>query len=93
MHIRLKSFGPLRRLMSGGETTLELPDISTVHTVIEEIVRKWGSEAENLIMENSQISGNLIIMLNMKDISTLDGLNTTIEPNDEIIILPHVQGG
>ncbi|MFW9933628.1 MAG: MoaD/ThiS family protein [Candidatus Thorarchaeota archaeon] len=44
-------------------------------------------------MENSQISGNLIIMLNMKDISTLDGLNTTIEPNDEIIILPHVQGG
>ena len=93
MHIRFKSFGPLRRVIGEREVSLEVPDTSTINSVIDIIVEKWGSSAEDLLMDDGQISGNLIIMLNMKDISTLNGPNTTIQPNDEVIILPHVQGG
>ncbi len=93
MHIRFKTFGPLRRVIGDREISLEVPDTSTINSVIDSIIEKWGTRVEDLIMDNGQISGNLIIMLNMKDISTLDGLNTTIQPDDEVVILPHVQGG
>lgn len=93
MYIRFKTFGPLRRVIGEREVSLEVPDASTISSVIERIIDRWGSHAEELIMDNGQVSGNLIIMLNMKDVFTLDGLNTTIQPNDEVTILPHVQGG
>lgn len=93
MQIKFKAFGPLRKFVSEKEVTLEIPDSSTVQTVIELIVNRWGSDVETLIINDGQISGNLILMLNMKDISTLDGLRTAVNPDDELIILPHVQGG
>ena len=93
MHVRFKTFGPLRRVIGEREVILEVSDASTIQDVIDTIVGKWGIDAEKLILDEGTFSGNLIIMLNMKDISTLNGLNTIIHPDDEIILLPHVQGG
>ncbi len=93
LQIKFKSFGSIRRLIGTSETTLDVPISSTISDVIETIVQKWGSQAEELLMDEGQFSGNLIIMLNMKDISTLDGMNTPVNQDDEVIILPHVQGG
>ena len=73
--------------------TLDVPSNSTISDVIDTIVQKWGPQAKELLMDRGQFSGNLIVMLNMRDISTLDGLDTPVNPNDEVIILPHVQGG
>ncbi len=73
--------------------TLEVPDGSSVLGVVEAAIRTWGKDAERLIMDGDSISGNMIVMLNMKDIDTLDGSGTPVRPNDEITILPHVQGG
>ncbi len=72
---------------------LEVPDGSSVLGVIEVAIRTWGKDAERLIMDGDSINGNMIVMLNMKDIDTLDGPGTPVRPNDEITILPHVQGG
>ena len=40
-----------------------------------------------------KISGNLIILLNMRDIDALDGQDTLVQEGDEVTLLPHVQGG
>lgn len=73
--------------------TLEVPDGSSVLGVIEAAILTWGKDAEQLIMDGDSISGNMIVMLNMKDIDTLGGPDIPVRPNDEITILPHVQGG
>ena len=44
-------------------------------------------------MHNDEISGNLIVMLNKKDVETLGGIDIVVHDGDEIAILPHVQGG
>jgi molybdopterin converting factor small subunit len=91
--VRFKSFGTLRRVVGQKEVALEVPDGSSVLGVVEAAIRTWGKDVEHLVMDGGSISGNMIVMLNMKDIDTLSGPNTPVRPNDEITILPHVQGG
>jgi MoaD family protein len=91
--VRFKSFGTLRRVVGQKEVALEVPDGSSVLGVVEAAIRTWGKDVEQLVMDGDSISGNMIVMLNMKDIDTLGGPTTPVKPDDEITILPHVQGG
>lgn len=93
MLIRFKSFGPLRRLIRVPQVVIEVADNCRVIDVLQAVADMYGSAAQSLIFDNGKVSGNLIIMLNMKDINTLERFQTPIHPNDEITVLPHVQGG
>jgi len=72
---------------------LDIPENSTVLQVIEQVVDLGGSPLRDLVIENGKIDGNLIIMLNKRDISTLGGVDIIVKAGDELALLPHVQGG
>jgi molybdopterin converting factor small subunit len=72
---------------------VDVPERSTVRQVIDIVIDQSGEELRKLIMDKDKISGNLIIILNKKDIGTLGGLDIPVAENDEVAILPHVQGG
>jgi molybdopterin converting factor small subunit len=91
--VKFKSFGPIRRALDSQVLTVDVPDGSTVRDVIDRVLKIGGPELEQIVMEGDRISGNLIIMLNKKDVATLDGENTAVAHDDEIAMLPHVQGG
>ena len=91
--MRFKSFGPFRRVLEGKILEVEVPEGSTVQQVIDRVIELGGSEIERLIMDGGRISGNLIVMLNKKDVHTLGGVGVRVSEDDEIAILPHVQGG
>ncbi|MFX1368444.1 MAG: MoaD/ThiS family protein [Promethearchaeota archaeon] len=91
--MRFKSFGPFRRALAGKVLEVDVPEGSTVQQVISRVIEIGGPEIERLIMDGGRISGNLIVMLNKKDVNTLGGIEVPVSENDEIAILPHVQGG
>ncbi len=93
MRVTFKSFGLLRRIIGKRVIEIHVADDATISDVLDYIVDEWGEEASNLIMDNGKISGNLIILLNMKDIDTLEGERTLVKENDQVAVLPHVQGG
>ncbi|TXT56582.1 MAG: hypothetical protein BAJATHORv1_20172 [Candidatus Thorarchaeota archaeon] len=93
MLIRFKSFGPLRRLLTTSELTLEMPEDATVNDVIHTIIESSGSDARQLLYDSGKFSGNFIVLVNKTDVDRLDGLNTRLSPGDQVIVLPHVQGG
>ncbi len=93
MKVKFKAFGPLRRVLHGKVIEIEVPEESTVRQVIGVVLDLWGDDAKRLVMDGNEVSGNLIVMVNQRDVDTLDGENTIIKEADEIIILPHVQGG
>lgn len=93
MQVKFKSFGPIRRALDSQVLTVDVPDGSTVRDVIDRVLKIGGPELEQIVMEGDRISGNLIIMLNKKDVATLEGENTMVVHDDEIAMLPHVQGG
>ena len=93
MLVSFKSFGPIRRALTNQVLEVEVPANSTVRLVIDRIVEIGGNEVRRLIMDGDKISGNLIVMLNRKDVATLNGEDTLVQENDEVAVLPHVQGG
>jgi molybdopterin synthase sulfur carrier subunit len=72
---------------------IEVPEQSTIATVIDQVIEQGGPSVEKLILEDAKISGNLIILLNKRDIYALDGQETVVKDGDEVTLLPHVQGG
>ena len=72
---------------------LDVPEGSSVLQVIEQVVQHGGTPLRDLVIENGQIDGNLIIMLNKRDVSTLGGADIIVKAGDEVALLPHVQGG
>ncbi|MHA1771311.1 MAG: MoaD/ThiS family protein [Candidatus Thorarchaeota archaeon] len=93
MRILLKCFGPVRRVCGSSEILIDVKDGATVHDVIMHVIDKFGPPLRDLLMNGSHVSGNFIIMLNKRDIHTLDGMKTVVHEDDEVSILPHVQGG
>ena len=93
MHVKFKSFGPIRRVLGSSVIEVDVPENATVRQVIDKILEHGGDDLRRLVMNQDNISGNLIIMLNKHDISLLSGENTPVEEGDEITVLPHVQGG
>jgi molybdopterin synthase sulfur carrier subunit len=72
---------------------IEVPEQSTIATVIDRVIELGGPSVEKLILDNANVSGNLIILLNKRDIDGLDGQDTIVSEGDEVTLLPHVQGG
>ena len=93
MIIRFKSFGPIRRLLEKQSIEVEVTEGSTVLQVIQKIVDIGGPTLRNLVLKDGNIDGNLIVMLNKRDVSTIGGVGLTVTEGDEIALLPHVQGG
>ena len=93
MRIMFKTFGPLRKHLGSKAIEIEVPEQSTVKTVIGRVIELGGPLVEKLILDNAEVSGNLIILLNKRDIDALDGQNTRVQNGDEVTLLPHVQGG
>jgi molybdopterin converting factor small subunit len=72
---------------------VEVPKESTVRQVVNRVVEMGGEDLRKLVMHDDEISGNLIVMLNRKDVETLGGIDIVVHDGDEVAILPHVQGG
>jgi len=83
----------VRRLLKEKIIDVEVPNDSTVRQVVNRVVELGGEELRELIMHDNDISGNLILMLNKKDVETLGGIDIVVHDGDEVAILPHVQGG
>jgi molybdopterin synthase sulfur carrier subunit len=93
LRVLFKSFGPIRRLLGKKVIEVDVPEGSTVRQVVDIVVNKSDEELSKLILDKDRISGNLIVILNKKDVDTLGGVDITVSEGDEIAILPHVQGG
>jgi MoaD family protein len=93
LRIVFKSFGQLRRVLGGQSIDIDVPDKSTIRDVIDRVIAIGGPSVKRQVMEGDRISGSLIVLLNKRDIDTLQGANTVLSEGDEVAILPHVQGG
>ena len=72
---------------------VEVPEGSSVLQVIQAVAEIGGPALKDLILKDEAIDGNLIVMLNKKDVSTIGGVGIVVAEGDEVALLPHVQGG
>jgi molybdopterin synthase sulfur carrier subunit len=76
------------------ELNMDLEDNSTINDVFSKLFEKFGEDIKTvLVKKTGELNDHVVIMLNEKNIRSLDDLNTKIQNKDEITLLPAIAGG
>ena len=90
----LKFIGALRHASGTQQTSIHLESKSSLLDIINIITLELPTLRANIIDENlKDPKPNSLILINGKEISVLDGLNSLVDENDEIVFVPVVHGG
>lgn len=93
MAIKLKFIGALRSA-SGENTKVVNFEGCSVKELIEKITIDSAELKRNLVGgEAENQHPNALILVNGREISVLNGLNTRLSDNDEVVFIPVVHGG
>ena len=92
MRVHVKAFANFREIL-GRDLSVDAKDGSTIRDLLESLSGSRQQLRSAIFDESGQVREYVIIMKNRKDVSTLQGLETTLEDGDEVSILPPVAGG
>ena len=92
MKIKVRLFGDVAEMV-GSKHNVELEDNSTVISLTNQIQRNSGHSRGGYLGEFKVGGPDLAIMINGKNIQLLDGLQTKLCEEDDVVIMPFVVGG
>lgn len=81
--VKIRTIGIFKELFGNKLLNIELKKNSTVRNVVQGLA---GSEISDIWL-------NALILVNGKEISVLNGLETIVSDGDEIVLLPVSHGG
>jgi molybdopterin synthase sulfur carrier subunit len=97
LRVSVRFFTSLREIVGKREETLEFPEGEkvTVDTVLKTLAQRYGKRFVEYVYDDKtgQVRGFLQFLVNGKSASTIDGLQTTLQDDDVLAILPPVGGG
>ncbi|RZN42808.1 MAG: MoaD/ThiS family protein [Methanophagales archaeon ANME-1-THS] len=91
MMVKVKAFGPFRRLVAKGETEIELKAGTSVHDLLSILFP--SREIQKEIIDEKGDVDTVAILKNGRHIQSLEELFTPLEEGDEIVIVPPSGGG
>jgi len=93
MKVEVRDYASLKRLLGGGKISVELEEGAS----IKDLVLKLGGKVEasgNLLLGGLKLaSASLIVMVNGRNVSSLDGVNTVLKEGDQVAFMPVAEGG
>lgn len=92
MKVKVRLFGDVAEMV-GSKHTVELDDGSSVLSLTNNIQRETGHSRGGYLGEFKVGGPDLGIMVNGKNIELLDGLETKLCDEDDVVIMPFVVGG
>lgn len=91
-NIRVKLYSIIAQRIKGN-TIIDM-NADQVKDVIDKLIEIYGAPLKDLILDEDQkIKPTIGIFVNGKNIQTLNGVETKLNNNDEVYILPIVAGG
>jgi len=94
MNIKIIIPSPLRNFSNGERSVeLDMKDNSTVLDSVIDLESKFNGISAKIIDENNKLHTFVNIFMDGEDVRYLEGVETKLEPNCEISIVPAVAGG
>jgi len=92
--VNIKLLGVFRRAYGSSMVKLKIEK----NVQLRKIIRKLADSSENLrrVLIDPELETplpNAVILLNGKDVSALNGLETITKDGDEIVLIPVIHGG
>ena len=92
--ITTRFLGALRHVAGAGEIILNVKDDISIAEMLKEITRELPALNQSLNdQKHEELKTNALILVNGKEISVLDGLETKLKDGDELVLVPVVHGG
>ena len=89
--MKVKFFAYLRDYTKTKE--VDINGCTTVLELLNLLSDKYGKNLSQALFKNSELSNEIIILVNGRHIVHLNGVKTEINENDEISLFPVVAGG
>ena len=95
MRVKVNTILGLADIMGQKEIEMSLPEGSTLGSLLQEMVRNWGEKLSSRLFEHGsdRLLPYIRLMVNGRDIAFLNGRETVLKEEDEVLILPPVSGG
>jgi len=95
IHVKVRLLGVLRGLSGEGLVSVESEEPTTVRKVIQKLTEAFSPEFKRVLIdpELEDPRPNALILVNGKEISVLQGLETKVNDGDEIVLVPVSHGG
>ena len=93
--VEVRFLGIFQRLSGKKQIKLKLKETATVRAVITKLTETFSDEFKQVLVD-SQLDDprpNALILVEGKEISALNGLETEVKDADEIVLVPMVHGG
>jgi MoaD family protein len=94
IRVEVSYFSNVRALIGESGSTLDLPERSSVHDLLNVVAARYGDELrEYLLTDEGVLHSHVVVILNGRGVGVLDGLDTILEAGDRVAILPSIGGG
>ena len=92
MKIKVRLFGDVAEMV-GSKYTIDLDESASVLSLTNKIQRESGHSRGGYLGDFKVGGPDLAIMINGKNITLLDGVETKLCEDDDVVIMPFVVGG
>ncbi|MFW6317080.1 MAG: ubiquitin-like small modifier protein 1 [Halorubrum sp.] len=90
----MKLFADLAEVAGEKHVDLDLDDGATVTDVVEALVETHPALGDRILDEDGTLQGHFNVLRNGANVfATADGMETTVETDDELALFPPVSGG
>jgi molybdopterin synthase sulfur carrier subunit len=95
IRVKVRTILEFTKIFGQGRFEVSLADSSTVGNFLAELTNTWGDELASRLFEpdGSKLLAHIGLMVNGRSISLLQNMETVLQDEDEILILPPVGGG
>ena len=95
INVRVNFLGIYQRIAGKKRVQIELEKNSTIKNAVSELAEKVSKEFKQALIDSQhdEPRPKALILVNGKDISVLQGLETKINQAEEITLIPMVHGG
>lgn len=76
-----------------GSKEIQMEHCNSLNELLIILCKRYGAKFQSKIFKNDDLSDEIIILINGRNIVHLQGLDTLLSPEDEISIFPVVAGG
>jgi MoaD family protein len=92
--LRLRFVGSLRQASGKSKITLEIARPLPLADLVKELLQQTPNLSQAFAQsENHKLTSTMLILVNGREISALNGLGTVLEEGDEVVFIPVVHGG
>jgi molybdopterin synthase sulfur carrier subunit len=94
MAVTVNFIGVFRTISNRNKIDIKIEDAVPLREVIKKIVEKFPTLKRTLVdPELEDPRPNALILVNGKEISVLNGLETLLKDGDEVVLIPVIHGG